>query len=173
MEIKAYTLVFKKEKKILHRYFLKMIREKTSYKGDLRPLVRDLIDQTHAEAYKKILQGGLSKLPESHIIRIKARDVFYDSIKCPKKKPKLVDMPPDMYENASSDPDPFQQMVLKEEMENLKLLLGEAGKELFEQIADDVPSRVITANLDITLTALTTRIYRLRKQIKEHFTKGF
>jgi hypothetical protein len=173
MEIKKYNLIFKKEKKILHSYFLKMIRENTSYKGDLRPLVRDLIDQTHSEAYKKILQGGLSKLPESHIIRIKARDVFHEYIRKPKKKPKLVNMPPEIDEKASSDPDPYQKMVLKEEMENIELLLGKAGKELFEQIADDVPSRVITENLEITLTALTTRIYRLRKQIKDHFTKGF
>jgi hypothetical protein len=173
MRIEDFNVVFKRKKKVLYCYFLKMIREKTKYSGDLHVLLRDLIDLTYTEAYMKILEGGLSRLPIQVIIMIKAKDVFYEHFRVPKKKPQLVEMPPMVYDQASLDPDPYQKMVLQQDMETIDTLLNDAGRKLLENVTDEVPSRVIAADLSITLTALSSRIHRLRMELQKHLEKGF
>ena len=104
---------------------------------------------------------------------IKAKDIYAEYTRKPKKKPLLDDMPPEVFGIASSDPDPYQRLVLREDMATLDKLLNDASRQLFEKIADQVPSRVIADDLEITLTALTTRIWRQRKQIQQHLKKGY
>ena len=157
----------------MYGFFMRVIREKTSFQGNPHPLIRDLIELTHTEAYLKILEGGLSRLPPEAIIMIKANDVICEAFRIPKKKPKLVDLPPDIYNLAQGDPDPYQRMVLKEDMKKLDTLLKDADRDLIEKLVDEVPSKDIRADLEITLTALTSRIYRLRKRIQQHLIKGY
>jgi hypothetical protein len=173
MRIEDFTVYFKMQKTVLFRYLLKMLREHANYKGDLRPLVTDLVGLIYLESYLKVLKGGLSQLPVKVIIMIKAKDVFYESLRIPKKKLNVEDMPPDIHEIASSDPDPYQQMVLREDMQTLNTLLNDSSREMFENIADQVPGRVIADNLEINISTLTTRIWRERKRIQVNLTKGY
>ena len=149
--------------------------------GDPHPLIRDMMGLTYAEAYRKILKGGLSRLPVENIIFIKASDVFHEAFRIPRKKPRLLEIPPHLYNVSNGDPDPYQLMVLKEDMEKLDALLrdafkrdsGNAAREMLEKLADGVPSKQIRADLDITLTALTSRIHRLRTKIRANLLKGY
>ena len=181
MRIDDYTVVFKGMNKKLYGFFMNMLKKKTRFDGDPHPLIRDLMALTYVEAYRKILEGKLSQLPAERIIIIKASDVFHSAFRIPKKEPKLQQMPPHVYDRPNGDPDPYQRMVLKEDMKKLDTLLkeafrgdsGEAARELLEKLADGVPSKQIRADLNITLTCLTSRIYRLRKKIQEGLQNGY
>jgi hypothetical protein len=181
MRIDDYTVVFKGMNKKLYGFFMNMIKRKTSMHGDPHPMIRDMMALTYAEAYRKILKGGLSRLPVERIIFIKASDVFYETFRIPKKKPKLQEIPSHLHNMSNGDPDPYQRLVLKEDMKKLDTLLkeafrndsGEGARELLEKLADGVPNKQIRADLEITLTCLTSRIYRLRKKVQEHLTEGY
>jgi len=174
MRIEDFSVYFKKQKKIVKSRLLKLIREKTSYCGDLRPLLRDLMDLVFEEAYYKVLEGGLSDLPVPVIIMIKTNDVFCDTFRIPKKKPRMVEMSPDVAAKASSELDPYQQMVRQEDMKTVDSLFKDAQeRQMFEGIADQRDSCDIAADLQITLTALTSRISRARERIQKHLTKGY
>ena len=174
MRIEDFAVYFEKQKNIVKCRLLKLIREKTSFSGNLGLLVSELMTLVFDEAYQTILEGRLSELPVPVIIMIKTNDVFYDSFRIPKKKPRLVEMRPDMTEKASSDLDPYQQMVRQEDMETVELLFKDAKEQqMFEGIADQEKSRNIAAEQQITLTALTSRISRSRKRIQKGITKGF
>jgi hypothetical protein len=173
MRIEDFTVFFKKQQPILFSFLLKLIRGNQNFKGDRLLFVKGLISLIYYEAYLKVLQGGLSKLPVEAIIMRKAKDVYYEALRTPKKAIKFKDLPPDVEDFTCTDPDPYQRMVLREEMQAVTSLLDDASLELFENIADKVSSRVIASKLEITMTALTTLIYRERKLIREKYRKDF
>lgn len=173
MRIEDFNVLFKKQKQMLYGLFLKMIREKTRFCGDLRPLIRDLLDMTYTDAYMKLLEGGLSDLPVEVIITIKAKDLFYDTFRVPKKKPKLVAMPPGMDQRTSSDLNPYQRLVRQEDMKTLDALLDDATRKLFEDTANGTSSRDTAAELEITIGTLRNRKCALRKSIQQYLEKGY
>jgi hypothetical protein len=173
MRIEDFTVHFKKKKTVLYRFLLKWIRENTSYKGDKHLLIRELVALIYDLSYKKVLQGGLSKLSVESIIMVKARDSICALFRVPKKTLQFVEMTPAIYEQASQDLDPYQQLVLRQDMETLDTLLDDATRQMFENIADGVPSRETAENLHITLTALTSRISRARARIQKHLEEGY
>ncbi|HVU97770.1 MAG TPA: hypothetical protein VHE34_21245 [Puia sp.] len=171
--LNGYKAIFKMKKKVVLATLYKLFRERAPFVKNRGPMINTMMDLIFEMGLLKVLPGGKSKRDIEHIIRLKTNDVFCETFRIPKKKLPLTDHPPEAYDLASGEPDPYQRLVLREDMQAVTKLMSETQLSIMENVADEVDREAMQARLKLSETALNNRILRLRQRLQKRLTKGY
>jgi len=173
MEVKAFTVIFKKKNQVLYLFFRKRLLANPHFYGNLHQTIGELRHLTYEAAYLKVLEGGLSRLSVERIIMKKAMDVYCEVFRIPKRSLPVTGISPEHFDVSSGEPDPCQLMVLQEDVTTVEGLMTECERSLMENLIDEVDRKVMQADWNVKESALNMRIMRLRERLQEHLTKGY
>ncbi|TDW97143.1 RNA polymerase sigma factor [Dinghuibacter silviterrae] len=170
MRLEEFSAVYRPFHDKLYQSFSYKLRV-SSYKGNKDDCIRELIQITALETYLKCLDGRSEGYPLTVLIRLTARDVFYDFFNPPKKEPNLVALDYSSY-MVNPDPDPYEQLVLREQMDIVRSTVDPISLELLERRVDKIPYQVLSVDYQSTVAAIKAKLHRKRAELRERLTRG-
>jgi DNA-directed RNA polymerase specialized sigma24 family protein len=161
-----FSAAAKEELPTLHGIFYHALRN-CHFRGDIEDHIWDLIQITCLRAYRNSLKENLDHFTLPALLIIKARNEVANFYQSQEKEQRLVGL--DQFsEEACSDPDPYEQLVRREEMERLNRVVGKENDwVLLQEVTDGIPYRELAYARNTTEAAIKMKIFRLRQQLRQ------
>ena len=169
MRSEDFNEILEKTTPFLFQYFYNRLKNK-SFRGTRKDIANEMIQLTSIQAYQNSLKENLLKHTIEELLKKKARNVFTDFFNTAKKSPTYVDQI-FAVQAIAPNPDPYQLLVLSEEVQRARAVMSESDWNLFTQIADHIPHQAIATQRNMTVNALDVHIHRLRQKIQARLNR--
>lgn len=152
-ELRQYQDIYIKHFKYLYNNALYVMQD--------QQLAEDIVQETFCAAMEK---GILTHPNPTAWLLSVSKHIAYNTAK--KRS----------YEYIGTETEPAAEDKALDELETdllLKTVLPEIDYDIFKMYLDGIPEQDIADKHDLTLTALSTRIYRIKKTLKKLYTFAF